>query len=86
MSIHEFDRDETFNQRLLQEFYDSYDEELEMELDDKKKARLNCISHLLQQIPYTEGDGSVITLPQRKRNPEYHRNPVPDNMIVPEIY
>lgn len=53
---------------------------------DKKKARLNCISHLLQQIPYTEGDGSVITLPQRKRNPEYHRNPVPDNMIVPEIY
>lgn len=34
MAMHEFDRDESFNQRLLQEFYDSYDEELEMELDD----------------------------------------------------
>jgi hypothetical protein len=34
MSMHEFNRDDTFNQRLLQEFYDSYDEELEMELDD----------------------------------------------------
>jgi hypothetical protein len=32
--MHEFNRDDTFNQRLLQEFYDSYDEELEMELDD----------------------------------------------------
>lgn len=34
MAMHEFNRDDTFNQRLLQEFYDSYDEELEMELDD----------------------------------------------------
>ena len=34
MAIHEFNHDDSFNQRLLQEFYDSYDEELEMELDD----------------------------------------------------
>lgn len=34
MAMHEFNHDDTFNQRLLQEFYDSYDEELEMELDD----------------------------------------------------
>lgn len=34
MTMHEFNRDDGFNQRLLQEFYDSYDEELEMELDD----------------------------------------------------
>jgi polyphosphate kinase 2 len=53
---------------------------------DKKKARLNCITHLLQQVPYEEAEGNVITLPQRKRSPEYHRNPVPDNMVVPEIY
>ena len=38
MAMHEFDRDESFNQRLLQEFYDSYDEELEMELDDLGNA------------------------------------------------
>ncbi len=36
MTMHEFKRDEDFNQRLLQEFYDSYDEELEMELDDQR--------------------------------------------------
>lgn len=53
---------------------------------DKKKARLNCITHLLQQVPYEEAEGNVITLPQRKRSPEYHRNPVPGNMVVPEIY
>jgi polyphosphate kinase 2 (PPK2 family) len=53
---------------------------------DKKKARLNCITHLLQQVPYEEAEGNVITLPQRKRSPEYHRSPVPDNMVVPEIY
>lgn len=34
MTMHEVNRDDGFNQRLLQEFYDSYDEELEMELDD----------------------------------------------------
>lgn len=53
---------------------------------DKKKARLNCISHLLHQVPYEEGESHIITLPPRKRNPEYHRHPVPDNMIVPERY
>ncbi len=35
MAVHGNDfSSEHFNQRLLQEFYDSYDEELEMELDD----------------------------------------------------
>ncbi|CAI0790210.1 polyphosphate kinase 2 [Serratia entomophila] len=53
---------------------------------DKKKARLNCISHLLQQVPYEESAGNVITLPPRKRSPEYSRSPVPDEMVVPEVY
>jgi len=53
---------------------------------DKKKARLNCISHLLQQLPYEETEGNVITLPPRKRSPDYNRHPVPDDMVVPEVY
>ncbi len=54
--------------------------------NDKKKARLNCISHLLNQIPYREIDHPVITLPERVHNPDYLRGPVPKEMYVPEIY
>lgn len=54
--------------------------------NDKKKARLNCIAHLLDQIPYKEIDHPVITLPERVHNPDYLRGPVPREMYVPEIY
>ena len=53
---------------------------------DKKRARLNCIAHLLSQFPYEEIEHPTITLPQRVRNPDYLRNPVPDSIFVPEIY
>ena len=54
--------------------------------NDKKKARLNCISHLLSQIPYQEIAHPEITLPARVHNPDYLRGPVPPEMYVPEIY
>lgn len=54
--------------------------------NDKKKARLNCITHLLSQIPYKEIDHPVITLPERVHNPDYLRGPVPPEMYVPEVY
>ncbi|MET1045602.1 MAG: polyphosphate kinase 2 [Hyphomicrobium sp.] len=54
--------------------------------DDKKRARLNCISHLLTQLPYQEVPRAPIVLPERVHNPEYHRTPVPDDMYVPQIY
>jgi len=54
--------------------------------NDKKKARLNCITHLLHQIPYQEIEHPVITLPERVHNPDYLRGPVPPNMYVPEVY
>ena len=54
--------------------------------NDKKKARLNCITHLLNQIPYQEIDHPVITLPERVHNPDYLRGPVPPDMYVPEVY
>ena len=54
--------------------------------NDKKKARLNCITHLLDQIPYKEIDHPLITLPKRVHNPDYLRGPVPPEMYVPEIF
>jgi polyphosphate kinase 2 len=53
---------------------------------DKKKARLNCIHHLLSQIPYEEVQHDPIVLPERVRNPDYIRGPVPEEMFVPPIY
>src|SRR5262249_40884025 len=54
--------------------------------DDKKKARLNCIAHLLGEVPYREVDVSTVTLPERVRHPDYARRPVPETMIVPDRY
>ena len=53
---------------------------------DKKKARLNCIAHLLGQLPYQEVTHPPIDLPARVRNPDYLRQPVPADMYVPEVY
>jgi polyphosphate kinase 2 len=54
--------------------------------DDKKRARLNCISHLLTQIPYDEVPRAPVILPGRVHNPDYLREPVPDDMYVPAVY
>ncbi len=54
--------------------------------DDKKKARLNCIHHLLQQMPYQETEHPSVVLPERVRHEDYVRNPVPQDIMVPEIY
>jgi len=53
---------------------------------DKKKARLNCISHLLTQVKFEEVSRPTITLPERVHHPEYVRNPVPKEMFVPEVF
>ena len=53
---------------------------------DKKKARLNCIAHLLSLLPYHEIEKPTIELPPRERNPDYFRQPTPAEMIVPEKY
>jgi polyphosphate kinase 2 len=57
-----------------------------VEAVDKKKARLNCIHHLLQQVPYQEVHHDPIILPERVRNPDYIRGPIPPEMFVPAIY
>ena len=53
---------------------------------DKKKARLNCIHHLLKQMPYAEVPHAPIVLPERQRHDDYVRRPVPPEIIVPEVY
>lgn len=57
-----------------------------VEADHKKKARLNCIAHLLAQVPYQEVPHAPVQLPARVRNQDYLRRPVPGSMIVPEKY
>src|SRR5476649_1756488 len=53
---------------------------------DKKKARLNCIHHLLNLVPYEEVVHAAIQLPQREYHDDYVRRPVPAEIIVPEKY
>ena len=53
---------------------------------DKKKARLNCIHHLLGQISYDEVQRPPVALPARIRHPDYLRGPVPPEMYVPAVY
>jgi polyphosphate kinase 2 len=57
-----------------------------VQADDKKRARLNCIHHLLSQIPCKEIKRAPVALPPRTHNPDYHRNPIPAEMYVPEVY
>ena len=57
-----------------------------VQADDKKKARLNCIHHLLQQMPYGEVEKATITLPDRVRHEGYRRHQVPGEIHVPQIY
>ncbi|MGH8641392.1 MAG: polyphosphate kinase 2 [Burkholderiales bacterium] len=57
-----------------------------VEAVDKKKARLNCIHHLLSQIPYREVPHEPVALPGRVHNPDYHRGPLPREIYVPAVY
>jgi polyphosphate kinase 2 len=54
--------------------------------DDKKKGRLNCIRHLLSQVPFTDLPYKPIELPERVHHDNYARAPVPPEMIVPDHY
>ncbi len=57
-----------------------------VQADDKKKARLNCIHHLLAQMPYQETAHAPVVLPERVRHDDYVRQPVPLDIVVPEVY
>ncbi|MCH7585599.1 MAG: polyphosphate kinase 2 [Acidobacteria bacterium] len=55
--------------------------------DDKRRARLNCIAHLLSQIPYEDVGRPAIDLPPRPdQRTGYIRSPIGDQNIVPQNY
>jgi polyphosphate kinase 2 len=54
--------------------------------EDKKRARLNVISHLLSQIPYKDLTPTPIKLPRRQKDDGYVRPPMTDQHFVPEKY
>lgn len=57
-----------------------------VEADEKKRARLNCIAHLLSKIPYKEVKRKITKLPGRKKGKGYIRPPMGEQNFVPEIY
>ena len=57
-----------------------------VEADDKRRARLNCISHLLSIIRYKDLTPKSIKLPPRQKNKGYVRPPIEDQTFVPETY
>jgi len=54
--------------------------------NDKKRARLNAIHHLLSLVPYRDIPTDPITLPQRVFDPNYDRQTLPDELYVPSVY
>ena len=54
--------------------------------DNKRRARLNCIHHLLSLIPYQDLTPEAIKLPRRQKDDRYVRPPITDQHFVPEVY
>ncbi|MDO5657243.1 MAG: polyphosphate kinase 2 [Paracoccus sp. (in: a-proteobacteria)] len=54
--------------------------------NDKKRARLNCMAHLLSIMPYTEVPHDDVELPDRVFNPDYEREVLPRDLYVPQKY
>ena len=56
-----------------------------VDADNKKRARLNCISHLLSQIPYEDIEYEKLELPEAQENNSYIRPPLNEQTFVPDI-
>jgi polyphosphate kinase 2 (PPK2 family) len=56
-----------------------------VEADDKKRARLNCISHLLSMIPYEDLTPEPLELPPRRHRGAYVRPPITDQTFIPDV-
>jgi polyphosphate kinase len=57
-----------------------------VEGNDKKRARLNCIDHLLSLFPYTDVPYEEIVPPERVFEPNYERRTLPPELYVPAKY
>ena len=54
--------------------------------DGKKRARLNCIRHLLSPVPYEDLQREKVQLPERAKEAGYVRPPFDDQTLVPDWY
>lgn len=57
-----------------------------VDADNKKRARLNCISHLLSLIPYKDLTPEPVKLPPRRQKQSYIRPPINEQTFIPETY
>jgi len=57
-----------------------------VEGNDKKRARLNCIAHLLSKLPCETVPQEQVALPERVFNPDYERATLPPDLYVPNLY
>ena len=57
-----------------------------VQANDKKRARLNCIDHLLSHVPYEPVPNDEVELPDRVYNTEYERSTLPKDLFVPSKY
>jgi polyphosphate kinase len=57
-----------------------------VEADDKRRARLNCIRHILSKVPYEDMTPEAIELPPRKSGGDYQRPPMNEQFYVPNAY
>ena len=57
-----------------------------VDADDKRRARLNCIAHLLSVIPYEDRTPEPVELPARQDDIAYVRPPAEDQTFVPSVY
>ena len=57
-----------------------------VEADDKRRARLNCLSHLLSKVPWDDMTPPAIELPARPEQGDYDRPPIEEQFFVPNLY
>jgi polyphosphate kinase 2 len=57
-----------------------------VEGNDKRRARLNCMHHLIKQIPYEAVPQKEVALPERAHDPDYERKALPPDWYVPNVY
>ncbi|WP_413325258.1 polyphosphate kinase 2 [Synechococcus sp. MIT S9503] len=57
-----------------------------VEADDKRRARLNCLRHVLSKVPWEDMTPPGIKLPPRPRKGDYARPPINEQFFVPNAY
>jgi polyphosphate kinase 2 len=57
-----------------------------VEADDKRRARLNCINHILSKVSYEDMTPEPLELPPRRTASDYVRPPINEQFFVPHIY